>query len=101
MGGNPQTPAAPAQFSPDGLWWWDGSRWQPAISQDGRWRWDGRGWVPAAPARRAGAGTAVLVTVLVFGGVLLFVSLFTLVILLTMGNQIANVFSNVVAALGS
>jgi len=35
-----------AQFSPDGQWWWDGSKWQAAISPDGRWRWDGRAWVP-------------------------------------------------------
>jgi hypothetical protein len=101
MGGNPGTPFAPRPFSPDGLWWWDGAQWRPAISPDGRWRWDGRTWVPAAGPGRGGAGMAVLVTVLVFGGVLVLVSMITLVILLTMGNQIANVFSNVVAALGS
>jgi hypothetical protein len=103
MGGTPGSPSPPRQFSPDGLWWWDGAQWRPAISPDGRWRWDGRAWVPATPppARRGGAGMAVLVTILIFGGVLVFVSLITVVILLTMGNQIANVFSNVVAALGS
>jgi hypothetical protein len=102
MGGNPEAQSAPRQFSPDGLWWWDGAQWRPAISPDGLWRWDGRTWVPAGPpARRGGAGMAVLVTILVFGGVLVLVSIVTLVILLTMGNQIANVFSNVVAALGS
>jgi hypothetical protein len=103
MGDNPGTPSAPRQFSPDGLWWWDGAQWRPAISPDGRWRWDGRAWVPATPPARpgGGAGMAVLVTILIFGGVLVLVSLITVVILLTMGNQIANVFSNVAAALGS
>jgi hypothetical protein len=33
------------QFSPDKLWWWGGTRWQPAISPDGVWRWDGASWV--------------------------------------------------------
>ena len=83
------------------MWWWDGAQWRPAISPDGMWRWDGRGWQPtqAYAPRRGGGGTAVVVTVAAFAGVILLVSLFTLVVLLTMGNQIANVFSNVVAAL--
>ena len=34
------------RFSDDGYWWWDGTRWLPAISEDGRWRWDGRQWLP-------------------------------------------------------
>ena len=105
MGGNPPTPSPPGQFSPDGLWWWDGTEWRPAISPDGTWRWDGRAWVPAAQvaaARGRGAGgTALLVTCAVFGGVLVLVGLLTVVVLLTMSNQIANVFSNVAAALGS
>jgi hypothetical protein len=105
MGGTPAPPSPQRQFSPDGTWWWDGAQWRPAISPDGRWRWDGRAWVaatPMGPTRGGGgAGMAVLVTVLVFGGVLVLVTFMTLVILLTMGNQIANVFSNVVAALGS
>jgi hypothetical protein len=86
------------------MWWWDGAQWRPAISPDGRWRWDGRTWVPAAPVAGpggGGGGMAVLITILAFGGILLFVSLFVLVVLLTMGEQIKNVFSNVVAALGS
>ncbi|TMC39793.1 MAG: pilus assembly protein [Chloroflexi bacterium] len=40
-----------------------------------------------------------MVTVAAFAGVLVLVSVVVVVILLTMGNQIANVFSNVVAAL--
>jgi Flp pilus assembly pilin Flp len=87
------------------MWWWDGSQWQPAISPDGRWRWDGRGWVPAppaaAPARGGRAGMAIIVTILAFGGILLFVSLITIIVLYTLGTQISNVFSNVAAALGS
>ena len=40
-------------------------------------------------------------TILGFFAVLVLVSIFTIVVLLTMGNQLANVFSNVVAALGA
>jgi hypothetical protein len=103
MGGQPSAPDPPrSAFSPDGLWWWDGAEWRPAVSQDRLWRWDGRSWVPAQAAPRAGGGTgACVITVLAFGGVLFLVTLITVVILLTMGNQIANVFSNVVAALGA
>jgi len=39
--------------------------------------------------------------VLAFGAILVLVSIVVIVVLLTMGNQIANVFSNVVAALNS
>jgi len=107
--GTPSSPGAPRPtFSPDGLWWWDGAEWKPAISPDGRWRWNGTGWQPAQPAqpyaqprRGGGAATAVIITIAAFGGVLVLVALVTIAILFTMGNQIANVFSNVVAALGS
>ena len=104
MGDQPASPGAPrTAFSPDGLWWWDGSQWRPAISPDGLWRWNGRGWEPAGPGptHRTGGGTATaaIVTVAAFAGVLVLVSVVVVVILLTMGNQIANVFSNVVAAL--
>jgi hypothetical protein len=87
------------------LWWWDGAQWRPALSPDGRWRWDGHSWVPAPPAGAhgggAGGGMALLITVMAFGGILLFVSLITIIVPYTMGSQISNVFSNVVAALGS
>lgn len=104
--GTPSPPGAPRPtFSPDGLWWWDGKEWKPAVSPDGHWRWDGTSWQPAQPGapRRGGGGAtaAVIITVAVFGGILVLVGLITLVVLLTMGNQIANVFSNVAAALGS
>jgi hypothetical protein len=103
-----QPPTAPrSTFSPDGLWWWDGNQWRSALSPDGRWRWDGRSWVPTyqgAPPRApggAGAGTAVAITIVAFVGVLFLVGLLTVVVLLTMGNQLTNVFSNVADALGS
>ena len=94
------------RYSPDGLWWWDGSQWRPAVSADRMWRWDGQRWVPNAPMQPAGGGggggaaVAIVVTLLGFGAVIVLVSILVIVVLLTMGNQIANVFSNVVAALG-
>ena len=38
---------SPTRLSADGNWWWDGARWQPAVSGDGLWRWDGEHWQPA------------------------------------------------------
>ena len=38
--------ATPAQFSDDGMWWWNGSEWKRSLSEDGRWRWDGVSWQP-------------------------------------------------------
>ena len=96
-------PTIPARFSPDGFWWWDGAEWRPAISPDRLWRWNGQAWVPnqmvRPPSGGGGAGLAVGLTVGLFLLVMLGTGLFVVVILLTMGNQIANVFSNVVAAL--
>ncbi|HXJ47616.1 MAG TPA: hypothetical protein VNF91_00480 [Candidatus Acidoferrum sp.] len=106
MGGDPGAPApGPAQtrFSADGFWWWDGAQWRPALSEDRLWRWNGQTWEPARLAAstgsRAGVGAAIGITVVAFVGILVLVSLVVIVILLTMGNQITNVFSNVVAAL--
>lgn len=92
------------RFSADGLWWWDGAEWRPAVSPDRLWRWNGHAWEPAAPASAAkgsGVGLAIGLTVAMFAGVLVLVAIITVVILLTMGGQIANVFSNVVGALNS
>src|SRR5881296_965723 len=88
VGDQPQTPSTP----------------RTAFSPDGMWRWDGSGWVPAGPgpARAGGgAGAAIGITVVAFIGILFLVSIVVIVILLTMGNQISNVFSNVAAALGA
>jgi hypothetical protein len=108
MGGDPRTPAPSTpqtRFSADGFWWWDGAEWRPALSQDRLWRWNGQAWEPAhlaaAPQARGGAGVAIGITVAIFLGVVVFVSLFTVLILYTMGSQISNVFSNVAAALTS
>src|SRR6202011_111519 len=99
------TPAAQqGRFSPDGFWWWDGAGWRPAYSQDRLWRWNGQTWVPTArpPARAGGgSGVAIWLTVGLFAVVVFFVAVVAVVILLTMGNQIGNVFANVVSALTS
>jgi hypothetical protein len=96
-------PTQPGRFSPDGYWWYDGAEWRPAISPDRLWRWNGQAWVPSQmvrpPSSGGGAGLAVGITVGLFLLVLLVTGLFVVVILYTMGNQIANVFSNVTAAL--
>jgi hypothetical protein len=109
MGANPPGPASPnrpASFSPDGFWWWDGTQWRSAISADGRWRWNGTAWEPhhtGAPAKAGGGGatTAILITVLAFGGILVLVGILVAASLYAMGDQISNVFSNVIAALGA
>ena len=54
----------------------------------------------AAPQAARGSDPAVAVGVILGAvGVLVFVSFLVIVILLTMGNQISNVFDNVVTAL--
>lgn len=106
--GDPNAPrptATQTRFSADGFWWWDGAEWRPAISPDRLWRWNGQSWeparLPAAPPGRPGAGAAIGITIAIFLGVIVLVSLVTVVILYTMGGQISNVFSNVAAALNS
>jgi Flp pilus assembly pilin Flp len=109
MGGDPGAPppaAGQTRFSADGFWWWDGAQWRPAYSQDRLWHWNGQAWEPArptSPARSSGAGVgaAIGITVAIFAGIVVLVSAVVVVILYTMGDQIANVFSNVVAALAS
>jgi hypothetical protein len=95
--------AAPPQLSPDGRWYWDGGEWRSAISPDGRWRFDGRQWVPIGPQPAPGGGGVAgwLIAALSCLGILVLTSIVVIVILLTMGGQIANVFSNVAVALNS
>src|SRR5690242_12274806 len=33
-------------WSADGNWFWDGAKWNEALSEDGKWRFDGAGWQP-------------------------------------------------------
>lgn len=37
-----------SQLSPDGMYYWDGTRWLSTVSPDGRYRWNGTAWVPTA-----------------------------------------------------
>jgi hypothetical protein len=95
--------SAQTRFSADGFWWWDGAEWKPAMSHDRLWRWNGQGWEPANPIVAREPGSSVGLTLGLVGGfvsILVLVSLVVVAVLLTMGGQIANVFSNVVAALG-
>src|SRR5436309_16080089 len=32
------------RLSADGIWWWNGRRWVPAVTEDGLWKWDGARW---------------------------------------------------------
>jgi hypothetical protein len=91
------------RFSPDGFWWWDGASWRPAYSQDRLWRWTGVSWVPAAGPQpsRGVSGTALGLGIGAFVLVVVLVAVIAGFVLYTMGSQIANVFSNVAAALGT
>jgi hypothetical protein len=40
-------------WSADGNWFWDGAKWNDAISADGRWRFDGQAWHPFTGVRSA------------------------------------------------
>ena len=42
------------RLSPDGMYYWDGQRWQSTLSPDGRYRWNGSEWQPAPGAFYAG-----------------------------------------------
>src|ERR1700694_2466796 len=79
--------------------WRGRPRFRPAGAGPGT----GPAWVPLASPHTAGAGGAGIAVgiILAFAGVIAFVSFLVLIILLTMGNQIKNVFDNVVTALGS
>ena len=72
----------------------------PQYSADGRWYWDGQRWIPVGPpAKRNSPGATVAVVLAAFVGILFLTSIVVIVILLTMGDQIKNVFSNVAVAL--
>lgn len=45
------------QLSPDGQWFWDGTKWMTTLSPDGQSRWDGRVWAAkGGPAVRPNTG---------------------------------------------
>ena len=72
----------------------------PQYSADGRWYWDGERWIPvAAPARRRSPAATAAIVIASFVAILFLTSIVVIVILLTMGDQIKNVFSNVAVAL--
>src|SRR5579864_5350935 len=98
-----EAPTPQTRFSADGLWWWDGAEWKPAVSADRLWRWNGHDWEPApgSGTKGSGIGLAIGLTVAMFVGVLVVVAIITAVIVLTLGDQIANVYSNVFGALNS
>jgi hypothetical protein len=100
-----QAPSTPqTRFSADGLWWWNGAEWKPSVSPDRLWRWNGHEWEPAAPGsatKGSGIGLAIGLTVAMFVGVLVLVAIITAVIVLTLGDQISNVYRNVMGALNS
>jgi hypothetical protein len=59
--------ATPPGWSPDANWFWDGFKWNDAVSPDGKWRFDCRQWqqfhgqrslMPAQPLYQAAAGPA-------------------------------------------
>jgi hypothetical protein len=85
------------RYSDDGFWWWDGGSWKPAVSPDRLWRWNGQTWIPAqqpATVRGKGPGNAILISVAVFIGVLLLVSVIATLVFVTMSGEIGNVISN-------
>lgn len=43
-------PPKTMQLSPDGRFYWDGSRWLSTLSPSGRWLWDGTQWRPVGAA---------------------------------------------------
>src|SRR5438105_13433207 len=45
-------------WSADGNWFWDGSKWNDAISADGRWKFDGKSWQAFAGPRTPVPGAA-------------------------------------------
>ena len=50
-----------AQLSPDGQYYWDGTKWVRAVSADGSWRWDGTAWRPARRPANVNAQAAALI----------------------------------------
>jgi hypothetical protein len=48
-------------LSPDRQQFWDGTRWNSAVTPDGAWRWDGSSWVPAR--RTSGMSDRVAVAI--------------------------------------
>ncbi|HEY4913229.1 MAG TPA: hypothetical protein VIJ91_04885 [Candidatus Dormibacteraeota bacterium] len=47
-------PPPPPPVSPDGIYYWDGAKWQSTLSHDGRQRWNGTAWIPVSQAPQTG-----------------------------------------------
>jgi hypothetical protein len=61
-------------LSPDRQYYWDGARWNSAMTPDGAWRWSGSAWVPARrtpgmTTQLAIAVAAGVIAALLLGGV--------------------------------
>lgn len=41
------------KFSDDGRYFWDGTKWESALSADGAWRWTGTEWIANAGRRQS------------------------------------------------
>ena len=72
------------------------------MDASGAWRWNGVRWeVRTAAPSGGGGGSAALAGIGIVVGVLFLTSFVVIVILVTMGGLIENVFSNVVGALAT
>jgi hypothetical protein len=69
----PPPPSAPPQWSPDGQWWWDGTRWRPraeggiAAYEPGSWQPPPPITLKPSPGLRIVLLVALIIEALLFG----------------------------------